>query len=253
MAWSEPSNDGERNVTGGSLYQFVTQNASASKVHCERFFSELMRKSLIQKQVEKALKDSEPLSLVSEVNAISAEYNAKAVGPAASEVLERGMSELNQLSDILKKIPGKPQNLKVNKEGRDQVKLSWDPPAHNPEAVEEYVVYRKAAGGEWEEVVRTETTRALVKELKSQTKYGSRVFYKRYPRESVSLESEMYYEFQVVANSSILTGLAADTYYSTPRSTAATSVYKIIVGALVNASRILPYVLRKAILLKPSR
>ena len=108
--------------------------------------------------------------------------------------------------------------------------LSWDPPAHNPE---EYVVYRKAEGGEWEEVVRTETTRALVKELQSQTKYASRVFYKRYARESKSLESEMYYEFQVVAISTIVIGLAADTYFSTPRSTAATSVYKI--------RRILPY------------
>ena len=69
----------------------------------------------------------------------------------------------------------------------DRIKLSWIPPEHNPEAVEEYVVYKKAQDGEWKEVVRTKKTKALVKGLKCMTTY----------------------EFQVVATNSTITSLAS--------------------------------------------
>ena len=175
VQWSQPSNNGERKLTGGVLYQFTTQNSSISKTHCERLFSVLLRKVNVLQQVQKALKDSEPLCIEEEVNVITTEYNTRAVGPAASEVLERGLSELSQLSDMLKKIPGPPRHVKVLGRSTDKVKLSWEPPLHNPEAVEEYVVYTRAGGGEWEEAVRTDRTKTLVKGLKSGQNYTIQV------------------------------------------------------------------------------
>ena len=79
--------------------------------------------------------------------------------------------ELSRLSDILKKIPGKPRDVIVIGIGTDRIKLSWEPPEHNPEAVEEYVVRKIPEGGEWEEAVRTEKTMVLVKDLESCTSY----------------------------------------------------------------------------------
>ena len=169
VTWNEPSNDGERKVTGGAVYQFITRNFSASKEHCEKVFRGLMQESKIQKKVQYTLKNALPLDIQTDGSEITQTYLARAIGPAASEVLERGLSEMSQLADILKKIPGKPQNVEVVGVGSDRVKLIWAPPAQNPDAVEEYVVYKRPKkGGDWEEAARTdrEHTVALVKGLK---------------------------------------------------------------------------------------
>ena len=170
VQWTEPSN-GWRKVTGGTLYPFTTQNSSASREHCERLLSDLMRKSEVHEKFQKAVRDSLPLKIGREVGEITAEYNRRAVGPAAREVLERGLSELNKLSNTLKKIPGAPQSVKVLGIGSDKVKLCWEPPLHNPDAVEEYVVYKNEGDGDWKEAARTEKTRVLVKGLESNVKH----------------------------------------------------------------------------------
>ena len=73
-------------------------------------------------KVQEAIKDSIPLDIQREASGITADYLSLAIGPAASEVLER-VSELNQLSDILKTIPGQPLNVKVIGRGHDRIKL----------------------------------------------------------------------------------------------------------------------------------
>ena len=69
-------------------------------------------------------------------------------------------------------IPGCPQDVKVIGRGPDRIKLSWDSPAHNPEAAELYVVSMRVEGGAWEEVKRTKYTHALVTRLKSNKKFS---------------------------------------------------------------------------------
>ena len=90
-------------------------------------------------------------------------------------MLEEGLSELNQLRDTLKMIPGSPQDVRVVGTGSDRIKLSWEPPEINPQAVEVYVVWKRAKGGTWEEVKRTKKTKALIVGLKSHTDYEFRV------------------------------------------------------------------------------
>ena len=167
VQWTEPSN-GWRKVTEGTLYPFTTQNSSASREHCERLLSDLMK---VHEKFQKAVRDSLPLKIGREVGEITAEYNRRAVGPAAREVLERGLSELNKLSNTLKKIPGAPQSVKVLGIGSDKVKLCWEPPLHNPDAVEEYVVYKNEGDGDLKEAARTEKTRVLVKGLEPNVKH----------------------------------------------------------------------------------
>ena len=55
-----------------------------------------------------------------EIQAITHHYNMVAVGPAASEVREKGLMELNQLEKTLKMIPGCPQDVKVIGSGSDR-------------------------------------------------------------------------------------------------------------------------------------
>ena len=83
--------------------------------------------------------------------------------------------ELNQLEKTLKMIPGCPQDVEVIGRGPDRIKLSWKPPAHNPEAAELYVVSMRVEGEAWEEVKRTKHTKALVTGLKSKKKYELKV------------------------------------------------------------------------------
>ena len=133
-------NDGrEREVVGGVLFQFTTQNYSKSKQHCEELFEKLLEQFKLKDKVKEAVQSSKTLDIQQEIQAITHRYNEVAVGPVASEVLEKGLMELNQLEKTLKMIPSCPQDVKVIGRGPDRIKLSWNPPAHNPEAAELYV------------------------------------------------------------------------------------------------------------------
>ena len=238
VQWSKASNDGERKVTGGALYQFTEKNHSASKKQCQKLLAELVKNMKVKEKVQEAIKDSLSLDIQEEVSEITKSYNRLAVGPAARQVLERELSELNQLSYILKKIPSQPQNVGVIGKSSDRVKLSWVPPKHNPEAVEEYVVYKRIKGGEWEEAVRTKKTRALVKGLKSHTKFDvdglDRVYY----------GAITDYEFQVLALNSTVTSIATNKSAQAKPSTAATTAFGASVG--VGGSLLLPYLIGMA-------
>ena len=169
VQWNE---SGERKVSGGALYRFSLHKTS--KQHCETLFAELVKKSKVQEKVDCAVKNSKPLDVAKEVSEITAEFQTRAVGPAAVEILERGLAELDQLADILKKIPGRPSVVNV-KTWSNRVKLYWDPPKQNPEAVEEYVVYKRIGPGEWEETGRTTKRKLLLKGLKSDTLYNYQI------------------------------------------------------------------------------
>ena len=236
VQWNKASNDGAGKVTGGALYQFTEKNHSMSKEQCEQLLVRLVKVSKVQEKVQKAIKDSLPLDIQREVSVITKSYNIQAVGPAARQVLGRELSELNQLSDILKKIPGQPQNVGVIGSSNDRVKLRWDPPAHNPEAVEEYVVYKRVKDGEWEEAVRTKKTRALVKGLKSHTSLDVNVF------DIIKVETD--YELQVMAVNNIVTSLPTKPSAEAKLSTAANTTYGACLG--VAASLLLPCVIGAA-------
>ena len=175
IKWSKPDGGAEREVVGGVLFQFTTQNRSKSKQHCEELLRELVQGNKVKDKVTEAVQSSKPLNIKGEIQAITHQYNEVAVGPAASEVLERGLMELNQLEKTLKMIPGCPQDVEVIGTGPDRIKLSWIPPVHNPEAAELYVVSMRVEGGAWEEVKKTKHTKALVTGLKSKRKYDFKV------------------------------------------------------------------------------
>ena len=242
VQWSEPSTERERKVTGGVLYQFTEKNYAASKKHCGNLLTDLIKKSEVQSKVQEAVKDSLPIDIEEEVSEITRHYHRLAIGPAASEVVERGLSELCKLLDILKKIPGRPWNVRVIGWGSDRVKLSWDPPAHNPQAVEEYVVYKRIEGGEnWEEAVRTKNTKVLVKGLKSRSKLE----FDGLEIDPYTIDSNTVYEFQVLALNSTVTGVGTKGSSKAEPSTAAMTTFGACTGA--TASLFLPYVVGRGI------
>ena len=120
IKWSEPADDeGERKVVGGVVFQFVIRNFTESKKHCEELFTDLLKQSKVQDKFSEALQASEPLEISAEIESITEDYHKRAVGPAAREVLEKGLSELNQLRDTVKMIPGSPQDVRVVGRGSD--------------------------------------------------------------------------------------------------------------------------------------
>ena len=238
IQWSKTSSDGDRKVTGGVLYQFTEKNHLSSKKQCEQLLTELVKSMNVLNKVQEAIKDSLPLNIQDELSEITGSYNRQAVGPAARQVLERELLELNQLSDILKKIPGRPQNVIIIGAGHDRVKLSWEPPKHNPEAVEEYVVYKKTKGGDWEEAVRTKNTRALVKGLKSHTKIELDGVEGIGDINTNILHSKTDDEFSVVAVSKTVISLETTRFAMAQPSTAAVTTFGICVGGA--ASLLLP-------------
>ena len=239
---STSSSSGEREVTGGVLYLYTAKNFKASKEHCEKLLSDLAKKYKVQGKFLEAIRKSLPIDFQLEASKIAEVYSSQAVGPAASQVLERGLEELSQFATVLKKIPGQPRNVRVVGKGSDRIKLSWDPPLENPEAVEEYVVYKKIEGGEWEEAVRTEKTRALVKGLVSQTKF-SFVGIKA-DDIPIDMDEATTYEFRVVATNSIVTSIEAKRTSGTEVTTAALAAFGSGTGAV--GALFLPYVIGKA-------
>ena len=242
VQWSEQSPDGERKVSGGVLYQFTEKNYLVSKKHCDNLLTRLIKESKVEDKVKEAVKDSLPIDIEEEVSEITRRYHRLALGPAASEVIERGLPELCKLLDILKKIPGRPWNVRVIGWGSDRVKLSWDPPVHNPQAVEEYVVYKRVEGGEiWEEAVRTKKTKVLVKGLKSRSKLE----FDGLEIDPYTIDSNTVYEFQVLALNSTVTGLGKKGSSKAEPSTAAMTTFGACTGA--TASLFLPYVVGRGI------
>ena len=77
--------------------------------------------------------NSHPLDIMAEIREIDEQYHRQAVGLAASEVLEKGRKEVDQLGDSLKRIPGPPGEVRVIGWGPDGVKLRWQPPVKNPD------------------------------------------------------------------------------------------------------------------------
>ena len=75
------------------------------------------------RKVNVAVRNSEPFDITTEISKILAEYQRRAIGPASSEVWERGLAELNKFSDVLKVMPQQPQNISM-KTGSDKVKVS---------------------------------------------------------------------------------------------------------------------------------
>ena len=238
VQWSQHSDDRERRVTGATLYRFTEKNFSLSKERCEKQLANLMAKSKVHHKVQEAIKDSVPLDIQNEASQITEDYLRLAVGPAAHEVLRRGLSELSQLSDILQKIPGQPQNVEVIGRGHDRVKLSWDPPFHNPQAADEYVVYKRSESEGWEEAVRTTKTTALVKGLKSRSEIkltiGPEV-----------LQPSIIHEFRVTARNDTITSV--EKKYSCWPNVSAGGVAAVNVGTGAVASLFLPYIIGKAL------
>ena len=162
-------------VIGGVLFQFTVQNYSKSEQHCEELLRELVKLTKVNEKVTEAVQNSKTLNIKREIEKITYHYNGSAIGPAKETVLKKGHKELNQLGDTLKMIPGCPQGVKIIGTGSDRIKLSWNPPAHNPEAAELYVVSMRDEDGVWKEVKRTKHTKALVTGLKSKKKYEFKV------------------------------------------------------------------------------
>ena len=133
-------------MIGGVLFQFTTQNYSQSKQQCEEVLKKAVKSSGIHKKCQEAFMNSQPLDIMAEIQNIERQYHRQPVGPATSEVLEKGHRELNQLGDSLRRIPGPPSKVKVIGWGPDRVKLSWQSPEKNPEAAESYVVWKQEEG-----------------------------------------------------------------------------------------------------------
>ena len=162
----------ERKIIGGVLFQFVTRNFSESKRHCEELFNALVKDSKFNESCNEAIQNSIIFDISGIILSISEAYNKKAIGPAAKDVLEKGHKGLNEMSKILKKVPGVPQEVGIIGIGPDRIKLSWKPPKHNPKAAEKYIVSkRKGDEGMWEEIKTTKKTKFLIVGLKSDHKY----------------------------------------------------------------------------------
>ena len=121
VQWSKQSENKERQVAGGSLLQFTTLNSSKSKEHCQTLFMQLMAENNIQQKVTKALRNSQPLDITAEVDTIVAEYEEKLLGPASSEILDKGLSEIEQLTSILKNIPVRLRDVWIIGQSTDRV------------------------------------------------------------------------------------------------------------------------------------
>ena len=79
IKWSKPDDEAEREVVGGVLFQFTTQNYSKSKQYSEELFGKLVEQFKLMDKVTEAVQCSKALEIQKE---IAFQYNSIAVGPA---------------------------------------------------------------------------------------------------------------------------------------------------------------------------
>ena len=189
VQWSKQCEDEEQDKLLGALYSSLPHLTSPNQINTAKPCScSSWQRVTFNKQLLKHCEILNHLILQRKLTQLlQNNYEEKSLGPARTEILDKGLSDIEQLTSILKKIPGRPRDVWIIGQSTDQIKLSWMPPEHNPDAVEEYVVYKKDQDGEWKEVARTKNTKALVKGLKWMTTH----------------------EFQVVATNSTVTSISS--------------------------------------------
>ena len=158
-------------IVGGTFYPFAMENYDVSRTECEALWKKVVDDCGIHKKFHDSIKTLTPVDITHDVNKVEEEYKSKAVGPAKGNVFNIGHNEIIYMSSILHKLPGEPSDLKVIGVGHNMVKLSWDPPVINPQAVNMYHVKVCMDGGEWVTVKETSKTKALITNLFDKTDY----------------------------------------------------------------------------------
>ena len=67
IKWSKPDDRIEKEVVGGVLFQFTTQNYSKSKQHCEELFGKLVEHFKLKDKVTEAVQSSKTLEICKEI------------------------------------------------------------------------------------------------------------------------------------------------------------------------------------------
>lgn len=239
--WGEPDEKGKLKVNEGALYHFTSENYFCSKRYCQKLFTELVEVVKIHKKFQKSVAKSIPLDIAREIEMVTEKYITDSIGPATKEVLETGLSELNQLSDTLKMIPGAPQKVEIVGTGVDQIKLSWEPPKENPEAVDEYVICIENEDGELDEVARTKKTTVLIKNLRSDPSVkavgqgfteaqGTKLEYGHKANDADYEASGTSYKLLVASRNNTITSIATGKECSTLPSTAQSAAFSVGFG-----------------------
>ena len=126
----------------------------------------------VEKLIQQILQQVAPKKAIDGVSTVNGLALAALARGYVKDILEKGHKGLNEMSKILKMVPGVPQDVKIIGQGPDRVKLSWKPPKHNPEAAEEYIVSKREGDeGIWEEIKTAKKTKVLIIGLKSHNKY----------------------------------------------------------------------------------
>ena len=74
----------------------IVKYFSESKEHCETLFKDIVKECEFLEKFQNAIKELMCLDIQKDISSITDKYHKSAVGPAAREVLERGLSELHQ-------------------------------------------------------------------------------------------------------------------------------------------------------------
>ena len=158
-------------IVGGTFYPFATENYDVSRTECEALWKKVVDDCGIHKKFHDSIQTSTAVDITYDVSKVEEEYKSKAVGPAKGNVFNTKHHEIMHMSSILHKLPGEPSDLKVIGVGHNMVKLSWDPPVINPQAVDMYHVKVCMDGGEWVTVKETSKTKALITNLFDKADY----------------------------------------------------------------------------------
>lgn len=158
-------------IVGGAFYPFAMENYYVSRSECEALWKKVVDDCGIHKKFHDSIQTSTAVDITHDVSKVEKEYKSKAVGPAKGDVFNTRHHEIMHMSSVLHKLPGEPSDLKVIGVGHNMVKLSWDPPLINPQAVDMYHVKVCMDGGEWVTVKETSKTKALITNLFDKADY----------------------------------------------------------------------------------
>ena len=125
----------------------------------------------VRPKVENAVLAQILVTIEEELTSFRTDYYELAKGPAADEIFKQLRTESVRFEEELSLIPGPVQSLRVVGASADCVKLRWEPPEVNAEAIEKYVVMIKSKGKDWEEMASQKKRSTLITGLESSTWY----------------------------------------------------------------------------------
>lgn len=161
-------NQSAARIEGGVLEQFALKNLNESKRQCRLVALDVFRSIRLKIQAADC-----KVNISNDLLAAERKYYEAAIGPAKVQILAEERQKLEDSSEELNYVPGRPIDLRVTGMSNDRIKLQWSGTDRNNEVVDHYEIQHMFGNENWVNLPEQyhSDRSAIISKLKANTEH----------------------------------------------------------------------------------